>query len=123
MLTIRLAGFLLLATIGLLGCASGDDPGAFQKEPEMLCAPTQEVRDLYATARTVIGMHMAAEEQAIKNKKLTAVELDAIRKKHEDLRALDFDLKRKIENPKSTLDVQKILRVLEALGKIVGAAT
>lgn len=113
---------LALAVL-LAGCASGDDPGALHKEPEMLCAPTQEVRDLYATARTVIAMHIAAEEQAIKNKKLTAVELDAIRKKHEDLRALDFDLKRKIENPKSTLDVQKIMRILEKLGRAVDVLT
>ena len=123
MLTIRLTAFLLLATIGLFGCASGDDPGVLHKEPEMLCAPTQEVRDLYATARTSIALQMAAEEHLIKGKKLTAVELDAIRKKHADLRELDYDLKRKIENPKSTLDVQKIMRILEKLGKVVDVLT
>lgn len=125
MTALRLAALVTLASLLVAGCGDKIQPGdalSLQKEPEVLCAPTQDVRDLYATARTVVAQYLAAEDQALKNKKLTAAELDAIRKRRDDLRALDFDLKRKIENPKSTLDTEKIIRVLEGLGKVIGAA-
>ena len=120
---------LILPGIGVLflaGCAGDIKPGdtlSLQKEPEVLCAPTQDVRDLYATVRTVVGQYLEAEDRMLKNKKLTVAELETRRARRDAIRELDFDLKMKIENPKSTVDTEKIIRILRGLGKGIDALT
>lgn len=131
MTVLKLAALVTLGALVLSGCASvkPGDPLSLQKEPDQLCAPTKDVQNLYATARTVVSMKIAAEEARIKSGKTTCggpmpvAEADKLRAEHATLRSLDFDLKRKIENPRSELDTAKIIRVLETLAKGIGALT
>ena len=119
----RLAGFLLLATIGLLGCASGDDPGAFQKEPDSISIPLQQARNLYATIATIARDRMAYAQSLCTQNRLSATECLQLAKDAQVLQTLDFEVKRRLDNPKAELDTAKLLRILEISAKLIGAAT
>ena len=122
MLTIRLAGFLLLATIGLLGCASGDDPGALHKEPESIRIPLQQARNLYATVATITRDRVAYAQTLCATNRLSATECAQLAKDAQVLQVLDFEIKRRLDNPRSELDTEKLIRILEISAKLIGAA-
>lgn len=96
--------------------------GWFSKEPDSVSVPLQDARNLYATLSLIVRDRIKGIDALLAQKGDfdTAFVVQFVNDK-EALRSLDFEIRRKLENPKAELDTEKIIRILEIMAKLVGA--
>ena len=114
---------LVLGLLVLSGCASATSETPLHKEPEFAQVPLQPARELYATIRTIAVDRVRYVAMLCETDKLPASVCIQLEKDLETLRALDFEITRALNNPKATLDTEKILKILEISAKLIGAVT
>ena len=96
--------------------------GWFQKEPDTVNVPLQEARNLYATISLIVRDRVKVIDALLLERGDFNTEfVIQFTKDKEALKALDFEIRRKLENPKAELDTEKIIRILEVMAKLVGA--
>lgn len=126
---------LRVGIVGLValvaGCGGGggdkgvvpmDSPLSLHKEPESIVIPLQQARNLYATVATIARDRMAYAQGLCKANKLPATTCLQLVDDGKSLQALDFEIKKRLDNPKAELDVDKIVRILEVSAKLISAA-
>lgn len=97
----------------LAGC------GVLTKEPETLAVPLQAARNVYATVRTLYQDGAARVRVKCEKKELTEAECLRLAGVQAQAQALDFQIRRGLENPKAELDLEKIARLLELASQFV----
>jgi len=108
----RLAS-VILAGLMIGGC------GFFTKEVETIAIPLQDARNAYATIRTLY-LDVATRAQA-KCEKRELPEADCLRLSGvaDQAKALDFEIRRGLDNPKAEVNWENIAKLLELAGKFV----
>jgi hypothetical protein len=117
----RRSRIVAVAALALTGCAPTGSTLSVMKEPDTVCAPLQSTRDLWATVRTIAGNRIALFEAAGRRGALSPAVWAQGQEDIKVMRALDFDITRKLNSPKAVLDVEKVTKILEVSAKIIGA--
>lgn len=108
----RLASVILAAVL-VGGC------GFFTKDAETITMPLQDARNAYATIRTLY-LDVAARAQAkCERKELTEADCLRLAGIAEQARALDFEIRRGLDNPKAEVNWANIAKLLELAAKFV----
>jgi len=104
---------LAIAMTVLAGC------GILTKEPDTIAVPLQAARNVYATVRTLYQDGAARVRAKCAKKELTEAECLRLAGLHAQAQALDFQIRRGLENPKAELDLEKIAKLLELASQFV----
>jgi len=104
---------ILILGLLLAGC------GIFTKDPDTIAVPLQGARTVYATVRTLYQDGAARVQVKCQKKELTEAECLRLAGVHDQAKALDFEIRRGLENPKAELDLEKIAKLLELAAKFI----
>lgn len=107
----RLAGGCLVLLLS--GC------GFFTKDAETIAVPLQGARNAYATIRTLYLDGVARIQAKCEKKELTEAECLRLSGVAEQAKALDFEIRRSLDNPKAEVNWEHIAKLLELAGKFV----
>lgn len=109
-----LYGVAALATAGC-GATSVLSP---TKAKDQVCFSLQHLRDLHATARTLYVRIWAKIEAAASMGRITPGEFASAKVINDEVKALDFQLQRALDNPGVTVDWDKVMRMFELIARL-----
>lgn len=93
----------------------------FTKEPDTIEIDLQKARNMYAALHTAVKRRLQYLQEQAANDKLSGSQVMQLNQDINNFEALNFEVSKKLDHPKAELDVDKIIKILEIVGRIAGA--
>lgn len=114
-MTVRALGLLLAAVLLTPACGLP----FLSREPEAVSVPLQDARNLYAKVRALYLTRYERDVGKCARSELSAAECQELARVHAEAVRADFLIRAKLDSPKSELDVENLMRLLNLAAGLV----